>query len=180
MASAKLNVDERALGRAIRKAKDEILADVSTAVVKHTYEAQTTATNRVPVAFGEIKQNIGTRFATTSRHVLTGTIESRAQHSPFLEFGTGPLGSSSNLGNLAREAMQEAGYSHGPEGGFPPKKQLQRWLRLKGLDEGLWFPIAMKIRREGSKAQPFLYPSVEEQAEPLSAAITSALRKDRA
>lgn len=52
-----------------------------------------------------------------------------------------------------------------PPGKMPPVGPLENWARRKGLGAGLGWPIALKIRDQGTKPRPFLLPAVTD-AEP--------------
>lgn len=88
------------------------------------------------------------------------------QYARFLEWGTGPAGRAS-LGAQPQsglEKMKEYGYAHGPVGGWPPLDRILAWMGRKGIQQSrrIAFAIQMKIRREGTRAQPFLFPAFEE------------------
>jgi phage gpG-like protein len=46
-------------------------------------------------------------------------------------------------------------------GSMPPLAPIKEWMKKKGIPEGALWPIAMKIKREGSPARPFLFPAAE-------------------
>lgn len=49
-------------------------------------------------------------------------------------------------------------------GSMPPSAPLERWAQLKLGKPGLGFVIAQKIKRVGTKAQPFMEPAYRESA----------------
>lgn len=47
---------------------------------------------------------------------------------------------------------------------FPPVAPLERWAQIKLGRSGLGYPIARKISRVGTKAQPFFHSAVDSQS----------------
>ena len=52
-----------------------------------------------------------------------------------------------------------------PPGKMPPVGPLENWARRTGMGAGMGWPIALKIRDQGTEPKPFLLPAVSE-AEP--------------
>jgi len=50
-------------------------------------------------------------------------------------------------------------------GTMPPSAPLERWAQVKLGQSGLGFVIARKIKREGTKAQPFMEPTFKSEAD---------------
>ena len=96
---------------------------------------QSGAKGRVSVDRGELRNSIAHE---TSLDGLGGRVGTNKVHGPPTEFG--------------RRA-----------GKFPPVDEIRAWAKRKGIPEDAAFLIARKIAREGTKAQPFLFPSFEEE-----------------
>ena len=86
---------------------------------------------------------------------LTAYIGSDVKYAAFVEYGTGPLGASTNRQDLPD------GYAHGSSGKFPPLILIREWCKRVGLDEKLAFVIARSIGKHGLKARPYLGPALE-------------------
>lgn len=149
---------------AFKRAMQTFQSKVGTSVRKTNHDMAefiaATARANAPVSDGRLRAGIRVVHATTLEP--RSTIYSTAPHAAFVEFGTGPLGSQSHLSALARQAMNDLGYHHGSRGGFPPREELLPWMRQRGIPEDMWFPIASSIRESGTRAQPYLYPAVEQ------------------
>lgn len=86
---------------------------------------------------------------------LTAYIGSDVKYAAFVEYGTGPLGASTNRQHLPD------GYVHGSSGKMPPLILIREWCKRVGIDEKLAFVIARSIGRHGLKARPYLGPALE-------------------
>lgn len=172
-----LKMDTRDFRRALDHATSDTLAEMSDVVTRSTLDVQAGAIDRAPANDGELRQNIGTNFAKQAGFVTEGEVEARAPHSAFVEFGTGPAGKSAQFGALAREAMDELGYSHSDRGGFPPLDEMRDWLRKKGLDPALAFVMSRSIRKHGTRPQPFLTPALEAERDAFERDLRSALER---
>lgn len=86
---------------------------------------------------------------------LTSYIGSDTKYAAFVEYGTGPLGASTNRQRLP------SGYAHGHSGKFPPLLLIREWCKRVGIDEKLAFVIARSIGKHGLKARPYLGPALE-------------------
>jgi len=68
--------------------------------------------------------------------------------------------------DFVREVYSDTDYGVYVEFGtrphFPPLEPIKDWARRVIGDEGVAFPIARKISREGTEAQPFLRPALDE------------------
>ena len=128
------------------------------------------AKGRATVDTGRLRSAIFPNFAQGE---LASEVRARSKYAAFVEFGTGPLGASTNTQTLP------PGYVHGPAY-FPPPKALQRWAERHGIKgSGAGFLVARKIfMAGGTKARPFLGPSFDEEKGPLVEKMQGAL--DRA
>ena len=95
----------------------------------------------------------------------------------FIEFGTGPAGAATVLLPVAKQAMEELGYVHGPGDFMPPLNVISRWLKRKGLSPDLAWPVARAIGRRGIKPHPFVFPAFAKRAPGIPGKVSSAVAK---
>jgi len=53
--------------------------------------------------------------------------------------------------------------------------KITKWVHLKGIPEKVAYPIALKIIRNGVKAQPYLFPAFEKNKIELIRALKQQL-----
>jgi len=116
-------------------------------------KVESSAKQNAPVDMGALRSSIKTgKFGELGREVFT-----KLEYAPYVEFGTKskvdiPPG-------LESYALQ----FKGRKGDFDTLLQnIKGWARRKGLDPGVAYPIAVKIAREGRRAQPYLFPAFEQ------------------
>lgn len=136
------------------------------------------ARRKAPVAFGFLRANIFSSKVQRRGSLFFVEAGTRGvKYAPFVEFGTGPRGATSTVSKDARAKMAEMGYKHGPRGGWPPAESIGRWMRRKGIDPSMTFAVQRALRRQGTKAQPFLFPAFEAQRKPIRDLIATALKR---
>lgn len=138
----------------------------------------TKAKGRAPVDTGRLRSAI---FPNFTEGKLVAEVRARTRYAAFVEFGTGPLGASTNAQTLP------PGYVHGPRY-FPPPKALERWAERHGVFAGPFarknlkaqggLLVAKKIFYQGgTEAKPFLGPAFEEESRPLVEKMQAALNQ---
>jgi hypothetical protein len=98
-------------------------------------------------------------------------------YAKFIEFGTGPAGAATDLLPVAKEAMHELGYVHGSGNFMPPVKEIERWLRRKGLPLEMAWPVARAIGLRGMKPHPFIFPAYEERRAGIPSKVSRAVAR---
>lgn len=95
---------------------------------------------------------------------LSVTISANTDYAAYIEFGTRKF-AAAYVATLPPEWQQFASQFRGAqEGSFAEFIfRIMAWVKRKGIEESAAYPIAIKILREGIKAQPFLYPSIQHQ-----------------
>lgn len=95
---------------------------------------------------------------------LAVTISANTDYAAYIEFGTRKF-AAAYVSTLPPEWQQFAAQFKGAqEGSFAEFIfRIMGWIKRKGIPEEAAYPIAIKILREGIKAQPFLYPSIRNQ-----------------
>lgn len=64
------------------------------------------------------------------------------------------------IGSRSKYAMKiEMGY--GGMSRLPSIRKIREWVNFKGLPEAMAMPLAIKLKRKGSPAQPFLVPAFD-------------------
>jgi hypothetical protein len=84
-----------------------------------------------------------------------------ANYAAYVEFGTRKF-ASQYVGSLPNNWKQMANAAKGPGGGNFDQflQSITQWMKDRGIDEKLRFPIMRKILRDGVRPQPYLYPAV--------------------
>jgi hypothetical protein len=88
-------------------------------------------------------------------------VKASAFYASYIEFGTRKF-AANYVGGLPKEWKQIAEMSKLGTGGtfIEMVVSIRQWLKDRGLDEKLAYPVALKILRNGIRPQPFLYPAV--------------------
>lgn len=115
--------------------------------------AQEIATNAkilAPKNFGDLSQQIRPQKVDE----LNYNVVAGASYSAYVEFGTGrKFRAPKELSALASEFK-------GKGGGFKDGLQsIKDWCKAKGIEESAAYPIFISILNNGTRPQPFLYPS---------------------
>lgn len=92
---------------------------------------------------------------------LEVTVVAAIEYAAFIEFGTRKF-AESYVSSLPSEWKQYASQFRGKGGDGDFMTRLLGWMKRKGIDEALAYPIARKIMTYGIKQKPFLYPSIQE------------------
>lgn len=149
--------------------------------------------HNAPTSFGPLRAHVGVvgplagasgDAAVPGQTGLFGTgvfyeVGVRAlNYAKFVEFGTGPAGqASSNILPIARQAMRDLGYVHGPGNFLPPIENIERWLKRKGLPLELAYVVARAIGRRGLEPQPFVFPAYERRRQGIPGKVSAAVAR---
>lgn len=116
---------------------------------------QAAAVQAVPVDEGRLKGSI---FQEPGR--MANTFGASANYASFMEFGTRKY-AAVEVAKLPADWQAFAAQSKG--GGMGTFDQfilsLMGWCKRHGISDKAAYPIALKILRDGVKAQPYLYPA---------------------
>lgn len=122
------------------------------------------AKRAAPIGADSFLRNSITHQVERTPEGLSGRVGTQAHYARYVEEGTGP--------------------QHEPEPRqkyFPPPSAFERWVRLKlGVTEnvkGVAFLIARKISQVGTKPQPFLIPSLNNNRAFISRTIRNAVEQ---
>ena len=141
-----------------------IRAAAQRAVQQTAIKAQKDAQNKAPVGkfaqsggSGSVSLRAGIHAKVEAKgDTVTGTVESTAPHSAYVEYGTGKVGAGSQSGVSpnARVSHSQGPWKH-PKNPKPGRRQIQTdyWV----------YPAGGKFyATRGQKARPFLYPVAKE------------------
>lgn len=127
-----------------------------------------------PVDDGRLRNSIqGTTTDDGTR--ITGVISTNVEYAPYVEFGTGPVGQAS-----APELPPEvAGSIHYRQTGWwihesqisPETAEKYKFFKLETKNGTFYYT-------KGQPAQPFLYPAIRNNEEPIRDLIRGALKKE--
>lgn len=112
---------------------EEKQAAIKAIVNESALNIQTAARKRSPVDTGRLRSSINLKILDDG---YAAEVAAEVFYAAFVEFGTSPH--------------------------FPPPNALAGWARRHGM-KGKEFVIARGISRKGTPAQPFLFPSFEEE-----------------
>lgn len=121
-----------------------------------------------PKNYGKLAQSI---INNVSNGGLRVDIEVGVAYGAFVEFGTGTY--VRVPAELQQEAMKFKGYKSGSFDDF--LEAISDWCRRKGIPKEAWYPIAMSIRQNGIKPQPYLYPAFVKGRAQLKPRLAKAL-----
>lgn len=124
-------------------------------VQRTSLEIQNDARIATPKDMGMLTASVNMKLYQNG---LTAWIGSELKYAAFIEYGTGPLGRSTNQQQLP------SGYIHGSRGGFPPLILIREWCKRHAIPQNLAFVIARKISRSGLRARPYLGPAFRKHA----------------
>ena len=138
---------------------DSLLKDVQSELNAWADDVATDAKlqlSRGTTNVGNLTRNISPDYGNMSASVV-----SAAFYSSYIEFGTRKF-AANYVGGLPKEWRKIAEMSKGGTGGtfIQMVVSIRQWLKDRGLDEKMAYPVALKILRNGIRPQPFLYPAV--------------------
>ncbi len=131
--------------------RKKIESDLDKIVQSNAFEGNKIAKQKAPKAFGKLAQSIG-----IEKKKLNAKVIANADYAPYVEFGTGgKVDVPAEWKKMALELRKTA-----RAGGFAKAlESIKTWCRLKGIDEGLAYPILITILEDGQRPQPFMYPA---------------------
>lgn len=123
-----------------------------------SFVARNKAVSSAPVAFGKLRQGIGTK-TTQIGGKIQAEVFSNSEYSVYVEFGTGKKFKAPS--NTPKELLKAAEAIRGQRGGNFQDflTRLSRWARLKGIDQKAVYPIAVSILDNGVEPRPFMRPA---------------------
>lgn len=156
-----LKIDDKGiqtkLDRAANKTvPDQLVKELNIFVIKTHYDAAAA----VPVDEGFLRNSIKPVLATQDN--LKASVIVAANYAAFVEFGTRSF-AAAYVSSLPQTWQGYAASFKGKSGGTYNDfiLRLMGWIKRKGIDQKLAYPIARKIMRTGIKARPFLFPAVQ-------------------
>lgn len=140
----------------LSKFTKEKIAALKKVVTKSGYNVRAGAIAKVPKMFGVLRNSISLKYGAEG---LAVRVDSNADYAPYVEFGT------KSKVEVPPELAEYASQFRGGKGGSFDDllESIKLWALRKGLPESAAYPIAVKIAKEGVKAQPFLYPAFKEE-----------------
>jgi len=137
------------------------------AVAATVLEIQTDARKAAPADSAFLRRSIKAYFTQGG---IAGEVRVDAPYGPFVEWGTGPRGRRTSVGEDI-----PSWYTHGASVSMPPTAELARWATRKGL---VPYAVARSIQKKGGvKAQPFIGPASRRGTKRFVRRIETVLRK---
>lgn len=147
---------------------DKVLAELKSApadidrIINNEFKAfgqmvVTDAQRKAPVNEGRLRQSISSRLSN-----LEVRISANTDYAAFIEFGTKSF-AAAYVATLPAEWQSFAAEFKGAgSGSFKDLvMKITKWVQLKGIPAKAAYPIAVKIVRNGIRAQPYLFPAFE-------------------
>jgi HK97 gp10 family phage protein len=142
---------------------------LSTAITKWSERIYLEAHSSAPFTSGKLTAGISPQNAETlgKNEAIVGYVRSRARHSLFVEYGTGPMGASTN--RMPRPAWHDYHAAHK----FPSVRKLTPWAKAHGFDP--WALARFIFKNQGVKARPFLQPAFLRHKEAIVSDLQAAV-----
>lgn len=137
----------------------------------------TLAKQNCPVDEGFLRNSINANFSTPLK--LQAEITVGANYGAYVEFGTRGYAARyvSTLPKDWKELAATFKGSSGKKGSFKEYLlEIAKWVKRKGIDNKLAYPIAISIIRNGVKPQPYLYPAVNKTRKQLIERIKKVIK----
>ena len=134
----------------IKKMEKSVVTKTDTKIEKAARKIEGSAKSRVPVYMGRLRSSIDVRGKNLKREVFTPVY-----YAPYVEFGT--KAKADIPAGLESYAMQFKGNKGGDFNSL--LKNIEGWVKSKGIPDEAAFHIAISIARYGVRAQPFLFPA---------------------
>lgn len=152
------------LQKKLKTLPQDLIDDVDFAMGDAARKYESLAAQAAPVDQGRLKGEI-----TSYREaVMQWVVVSPNEVSAWMEFGT--RSRVQVPGDLQAYAAQFKGAGSGKG---DPKKMIFDWCKRKGIEEAFWFPIFIKIMREGIHPHPFFF----KHREPIKKQLNNDLKQ---
>lgn len=139
----------RALDNFERVVMQELTLGMQKACMIVETSAKHNVTNNGTTNLGQLVNSIWWEVGLLTGGIIGGWVLVGAKYGGYVEFGTRPH--------------------------MPPVEPLKQWAKRKLGDEKLGYPVALKIKKEGTKPQPYLYPAMEQNRDKLVALLGEAV-----
>jgi phage gpG-like protein len=133
--------------RVVDRCKEDILNEMEVT----GKEIESGAKQDAPVNLGQLRSSIYSR-----RDGNTIKIGVNANYGHIIEFGSKTLVDKSLKQDVAEYAAKLKGL---PKSSGNFLESIKFWIKRKGIDESLAYPIMLKILRVGVKPKPYLFPN---------------------
>lgn len=146
-----------------------------TAVAQATKYVQAQAKLNAPVNDGYLRNSIHTDVEVRD-DLIIGRVFTNLEYAPYVEFGTGPIGMSSDKGNIPSKVLEQLHYRQ--DGWWIHESQIDAATAEKyhffkmETNQGVFYYT------EGQPAQPFLYPALARSQKKIGTIVRAYLRKE--
>lgn len=169
---ARTNLQLVGLDKAVKnlsKYNKKVATDTAREINTTMLAVESSAKGNAPVNDGRLRASIVTTKADAND--LTARTEVGAKYAPYVEFGTkSKVDIPSGLESYAQQFQ-------GGTGSFADLlANIERWAQQKGLPPESAYPIALKIARHGTEAQPFLFPAFNAEVPKLEPKLLKILQ----
>lgn len=120
-----------------------------------------------------LRESIKTRHETDGGGIK-GIVFTNADHAPYVEFGTGPVGEA--MGGVAPEIKSKISYKE--DGWYIPADEIEEAVAQKYNFKKVKIKGKEFYYSEGQAAQPFLYPALATKKKVIKARIAGVIKKE--
>lgn len=132
--------------------KLQVLADLEADAASQNIARS--ARGKAPINLGQLRASIQPEPIAKGRYAVNAS----ADYAAYIEFGT-----KSKVQIPADLAQYAATFKGGAGNNGKAKEMIYAWCKNKGIEESQWYWIYVSIMTKGIHAQPFLFPSVDEE-----------------
>ncbi|MFD1954297.1 HK97-gp10 family putative phage morphogenesis protein [Paenibacillus thailandensis] len=127
-----------------------------------------------PVNDGELRNSINDDVKVEGDKIV-GEVYTNAEHAPYVEFGTGPVGMASDKGELPHDVLSKLSYRHNGwwihESQIDAKTAEKYHFVRRETDDGVFYYT------EGQPAQPFLFPAANQNKDIVPKMVAAVIRQ---
>lgn len=120
-----------------------------------------------------LRESIKDRYEESQKGIK-GIVFTNADHAPYVEFGTGPVGNA--MGGVAPEVKDQISYKE--DGWYIPADEIEESVAEKYHFKKVKIKGKEFYYSEGQAAQPFLYPAIATKEKVIKERIASVIRKE--
>jgi phage gpG-like protein len=149
-----------ALSKKFKSKQETMMKDIQSELNAWADDVATSAKMQLSKATsntGRLQNSISPQYLS-----MKASVRAAADYASYIEFGTRKF-AAQYVAGLPKEWSEIAASTKGSSGGTFAQMivAIRQWLKDRGMDEKLAYPVAKKILINGIRPQPYLYPAVQ-------------------